>query len=243
MKNTFDTREDVKVEVDEDQGFFREDGNLDGIPDKEQGHGPVPPDRLPRSKMSKLKIACLLSVPIWIYATFFMDVGLKTINDVEFPNLSQSEIFAEVPDIDISQSEIEWLKSVSQLPEVQSAVETVEKGEEEAVSHYIRYTDLPVANRPDQPFENVFYMAYENGDGGTSWVVKAEYTLDGSNGSHERWDINLDNKGEVHKNMEIYDKWDRPTTSYSYDGYSLYKHTYKYKKGLINLLLPHDDDV
>ena len=102
MRNTFDTREDVKVEtVPEEQGFFREDGNLDGVPDNQQGSMLTTPAKPLRKKMPMLMAACLLSMPLWIYSMFFADIGLKTIDDVEFPNLSQAEIFSEVPDIDI----------------------------------------------------------------------------------------------------------------------------------------------
>ena len=248
MNNIYDKTEEIKVEtVPDEEGFFRDDGNLDGIPDSEQTNynGPViPPINLippknpikPRKKFSKLKLATLICIPIYIYLMFFPDIGSDKIVDVEFPKMSQTEILSEAPELEMTQSDILWLKSISQMPEVQDAIKAVESGEEESMTHYISYTELPVENRPEHDYSNVLYMAYKNSDGTTSWVVSAEYTIDGEKGSRQVWDMNIDEDGDVHKNMTLYDKWGRTDTYYSNDGYSLYKHTYKYQKGLIHLI-------
>ncbi len=235
MKNTFDTREDVKVEVDEDQGFFREDGNLDGIPDGAQGHPPV--TGIPRKKMSKLKLATLLSIPVWIYLMFFADISGGEPYDVEFPQISQGAIIAEEPGLELTKEDIEWIKSVSQLPEVQSAIEAVDKGEEESMTHFIQYAELPTENRPDMDFSNVMYMAYKTDEGETSWYVGADCTVDTAGGGREEWNMNYNSSGALYKNVTVYDKHGRTTCYYSNDGYSLYKCVYKYKKGLINVIL------
>lgn len=223
----------MRVEVEEDKGFFRDDGNLDGIPDGADGKGK-------KKKLSPLKIAAILLIPVWAYVTFFMDVGTEPYS-AEFSKESKGTIVAQEPFLEITDADVLWMKSISEMPEVQEAIEKVDSGEEKYVSHFIPYAELPAENRPDMEFDNVFYSVSKTDDEMT-WYIYADVDVPDSVGGYKNYDMNINNKDNFFKNVSVYDRSGRQRLYYSSDGYSVFKSVFKYRKGLISLLLPSDSD-